>query len=729
MRLYKEEVEIKSEGTFSGGEAKIKASAHAFAVLSKGLYSDPHLAIVRELCCNAWDSHVAAGTTDKKFDLYLPNALAPTFKVRDYGTGIATEAAVLKMYDYFDSSKQQSDEMTGCFGLGAKSPYAYTRKFTTLNFYNGKVSHYISFINENGNPETRKMAEEDTDQPNGIEVSFNVEQSDFAAFVNAAACALEHFKVKPNVFGVQNREYILNPVKTDPLVSGDDWKLYGNGTVRAIMGNVAYPVRVDAGKRISKNAASMLYLNVEVEFPMGAFEVTPSREAIQWTEHSVQSINDKLESIYDAVLVHVNTTIQNAPSYWEACIKAQEFQASCFRAFITQMTYKGRTIKNMVNIHPEFLVTSLRAEQRRYSRYHRNTADQPRNTVYSYDCGNAVTPNEVKFYFADYKGAKHKIFDHVRHSLDRGEKIYFIQHFVQEKKDGKDVIVVDYDKSKLQQFSDSLGINLSDVQMVSSIPNRPRSANARERPLVGSKASTFLFNVQADESWKASDRYWSEYTCDLTAAKEGVYVEISQWQFRNCRVSIKPREFLHYMMKLRRLGIDLPNQQLIGVKTADLAKFEKAKNWKTLDDWIVEKLNELLANDDFRFAFHVLKHPRADVEFLKELTRLPRNKFSHSPTWLQMIDSLQRVINLATKVYAFDDLKLVWMHELDKKLLTTSDEAKALADMSVTRYPLIRLLLTNHYTTNLRPYADQIAHYVKLIDNEVTSCPSSSAST
>ena len=70
----------------------IKASPIAFDILSNKLYSDPILAIVRELLCNAYDSHVVAGTTDIPIDITFPNNLENTFTIRDYGTGLSKES-------------------------------------------------------------------------------------------------------------------------------------------------------------------------------------------------------------------------------------------------------------------------------------------------------------------------------------------------------------------------------------------------------------------------------------------------------------------------------------------------------------------------------------------------------------------------------------------------------------------------------------------------------------
>ena len=43
------------------GEFRIRNSAKAFNILSSGLYANKVKAVVRELSCNAVDSHAAAG--------------------------------------------------------------------------------------------------------------------------------------------------------------------------------------------------------------------------------------------------------------------------------------------------------------------------------------------------------------------------------------------------------------------------------------------------------------------------------------------------------------------------------------------------------------------------------------------------------------------------------------------------------------------------------------------
>src|ERR1039458_6151032 len=66
----------------------IAQTPEAFHILSDGLYNDKILAIIRELCCNAYDAHAAAGKKDVPFELHLPTYFEPEFKVKDNGTGL-----------------------------------------------------------------------------------------------------------------------------------------------------------------------------------------------------------------------------------------------------------------------------------------------------------------------------------------------------------------------------------------------------------------------------------------------------------------------------------------------------------------------------------------------------------------------------------------------------------------------------------------------------------------
>jgi HSP90 family molecular chaperone len=92
MQTYSSTSEVTREGAQTEATFTIKATSKAFDILSSGLYSDKIQAIVRELSCNAYDAHVAAGKVDVPIEIRLPTSLDPTFYVKDYGIGLDHEA-------------------------------------------------------------------------------------------------------------------------------------------------------------------------------------------------------------------------------------------------------------------------------------------------------------------------------------------------------------------------------------------------------------------------------------------------------------------------------------------------------------------------------------------------------------------------------------------------------------------------------------------------------------
>ena len=131
---------------------KINASGHAFKILSSGVYEHKIKAVVRELGCNAYDSHVEAGKEDVPFLVHVPNTLEPWYATTDFGVGLS-EQQVMNLYTtYFESTKQESNDLIGGLGIGSKSPFAYTDQFTVVSTYDGVCSTFSAYIGTNGFP-------------------------------------------------------------------------------------------------------------------------------------------------------------------------------------------------------------------------------------------------------------------------------------------------------------------------------------------------------------------------------------------------------------------------------------------------------------------------------------------------------------------------------------------------------------------------------------------------
>ena len=151
MKLADRTVEVHSVGINSANQFSIAQTSKMFKILSDSLYSDKVMAVIRELATNAHDSHVSAGNHNP-FLVKLPTSADPNFSVRDYGTGLSREDMESMYTTYGASNKNDSNDFVGCLGLGSKSPFAYTKSFTTTSYFNGMQYTYIAAIDDAGVP-------------------------------------------------------------------------------------------------------------------------------------------------------------------------------------------------------------------------------------------------------------------------------------------------------------------------------------------------------------------------------------------------------------------------------------------------------------------------------------------------------------------------------------------------------------------------------------------------
>ena len=286
----------------------IAMNGMAFKVLSSNLYKNVILAIVRELSTNASDAHVEAGTQAKQFDVHLPNTFEPFFSIRDYGTGLSDQAIEEVYTTYFNSTRTNSNSFTGGFGLGSKTPFAYTDQFTIVSWFNGVQYTYSAFKDESGEPCISPLGMVETTEPNGVSIRVNVAGKDIAAFVESARRVYQFFKVRPNIAGATMVFEDNTPEVEEPGV----YHLYDGGDVlpgkvNVVMGQVCYAADGDElSSELGANGHIVLFA------PVGACDIQVSREELQYTDKTkaflAQRVKDALADARKKLEAQVGTT-------------------------------------------------------------------------------------------------------------------------------------------------------------------------------------------------------------------------------------------------------------------------------------------------------------------------------------------------------------------------------------------------------------------------------------
>lgn len=423
MKFHAERTDVERSGVVSETTFRIKTTAKAFDILSSGLYTDPKLAIVRELSCNAYDAHTAAGHSDVPFEIHLPNNLEPWFHVRDFGTGLSDEDVMTLYTTYFDSTKTESNAFIGALGLGSKSPFSYTKAFEVISRFNGKRRIYSAFINEDGLPSIARLGEFDTDEINGLEVRIAIQREDFFAFVDRTAKALRWFPVKPTVSGYPNFTFEGLP---EARLEGKNWKMFDTDFARdvskmtAVQGNVGY--KVDITKLGLSNTDMEMVRNVHIVgfYEIGDLEVAANREEIRYDDRSKAALLAKVAEVRAGVIASVEervNAIKDEP-FWNVVIALSIMAGEVFndyrlfKEFIKSST--NPLIGRYLTLTNGYMgITHLRGHE--LSGFERTTGMKGITTRRK-EIGNGITPDaNLKIFYNDLpKGGIARAMDWVR---------------------------------------------------------------------------------------------------------------------------------------------------------------------------------------------------------------------------------------------------------------------------------------------------------------------------
>lgn len=351
----KESIEIN--GGSSVSQFTIAMNAKAFRVLSDTLYKDKIGSIVRELSCNAVDSQIQAGKSGEQFDIHLPDAFEPWFSVRDYGIGLSDEQIKSVFTVYFESSKDDSNDTIGAFGLGAKTPFSYTDQFTVKSVIDGTATVYGIYINDAGIPSVSMMDKYPTDEERGVEIMMQVKHSDFQNFKNAVATQLQFFKVKPRILNVGSFAF----QNFDTIFECNNFKIVQVNNYHNIDGThgvSAYAVQGDVGYKLDLVNVPSLRQFVEsygygkncsflFNFNIGEIGVTASREGVEYTEATIANIDKVVNETIQVLIATAKTKIdQTLPPYKQVLAYYRDNSLGGFMSYASKIIPQSEGLNN-----------------------------------------------------------------------------------------------------------------------------------------------------------------------------------------------------------------------------------------------------------------------------------------------------------------------------------------------------------------------------------------------
>lgn len=292
----------------------IKTCAKAFEILSSGLYKDKITSIVRELCSNAYDAHVAAGITSP-IEVHFPTELDSNIYFIDHGIGMSEEQIMNMYVTYFDSDKTDTNEQIGGFGLGSKSPFSYTNSFMVTSSKDGMKKQFLCFVNEEG-PQITKLKEEACNET-GTTVSFVVKNSSDRDSFADAVNLLRKYNWDKEDFIKTNYDRWYSSYRVEKLNDKIDnvYKVssYGYGysdKPKARIGIFWYTIDPDLlDKEVGAFAKRLEGFLFDIK--IGDVDLVASREEISYTKRTIDFLNNMLKSFKQQIADELKNTVES----------------------------------------------------------------------------------------------------------------------------------------------------------------------------------------------------------------------------------------------------------------------------------------------------------------------------------------------------------------------------------------------------------------------------------
>ena len=562
MIIQDKETTIEQIGTISDeSQFKMRSSQKAFQILSS-LYSDKPLAIVRELGCNAMDSHIASGQPNLPFAIHIPNALEPWLTIQDFGTGISHED-IYNIYSvYFASTKTNTNTQVGMLGLGSKSPFCYTDNFTITSVHNQVKRIYNAYFNQQGMPTISLASQENTKDANGVAIQIPIKNNDIGNFNHSVFKAFRFFDTKPTISG-GTIDW------TDvPDFEGTFWKSYSKlNTSYAVMGGVTYPI--DIYKVDSEHYDIARKAGLVIHFNIGELDVTPSRESLMYHDWVVKAINDKIELVKNDFVTKVEEQVKTSPNLLDA-IKALYLLNNQW-SFLNSSLINGKVLWNKVDItDPRKSIKAICQDT--FQCFSKTTWGRSKWSTSGY----AALDNNALWYFDDLKrGSQKRVTSFIRGHINKDISINLV-----DQKSMKDLIA--------SGFPASVFIPTSTL---------PAIASSKRGSVKNSKPKGIISLYKGDDNYRSS---WDSENFDLATGTAPMYYivkDVSSWKFDKMELTTTDGKKLMTIQDKSTLrdfcqyaGIDMSDVRMVAKNNA---KFLDTLGSKNLAELVKKKQSKL----------------------------------------------------------------------------------------------------------------------------------------
>jgi len=348
-------------------------------ILRSKIYKDPIAAICRELMSNCRDANRENGRANDPIRVIIYDeenslidiGLGLSISFEDDGPGISPDRMSEVFVNYGSSTKRDSNSQTGCFGLGAKTPFSYTDNYAIITRVDGVKYFYIAAIEESRTGKVYLFKEEETKEKNGTSIVVPIKNSDRYSFEKKVHEVSGFWSVKPQYMNFKNN-LLHGDIKEYKGVIVRDG--YSSGLTLLID---EIPYHTDL---------SILDLKVNghivLSFKTGQLTLSATRENVQYDDKTKRLICDGYKKAIVILEKRAQDLIDKCETYLKAfCLLPEMRMNDPFVKALSSIAifYRGQKIVSSLSTNEVYIGT--------YGRYDKTLGnkDMYKNPVYFVD--------------------------------------------------------------------------------------------------------------------------------------------------------------------------------------------------------------------------------------------------------------------------------------------------------------------------------------------------------
>ena len=331
------------------------------SILRDKLYSNKVAAVCREVASNSRDANREAdkGNLPITINISSSNSLldeGASISFKDNGVGISPSRIDNVFLKYGSSTKRDSNNQTGGFGIGAKTPFAYTNEFliSTISEENGVRLHniYQALISNEGGQEVSQLilvSSMETTEETGTEIIVPIKEEDKYEFLEECRKATSLWAVQPTImyeneiqnlnikdlFNEKDFRVIYGDYQTSLFdVAYDEMFLEIDGIPYSLSTSKLGRISEDSRRKleksflygmISRHSYKIVKRNILLCFETGELTLSASREDIEYTEENIKLIISKFEKLVNFIETNILEEFESKATELEKIMSFNSF--------------------------------------------------------------------------------------------------------------------------------------------------------------------------------------------------------------------------------------------------------------------------------------------------------------------------------------------------------------------------------------------------------------------